>query len=51
VTVNHELMDEQEIKDECEKITAQTGLPAVDVLIAGADALIDLIRTNLKKRS
>lgn len=50
VTVNHELMDEEDIKKECEKISAQTGLPAVDVLFSGADALIDLIRAHLRNR-
>ncbi len=48
VTVNHEGMQEGEIPAQCDKITAETGLPAYDVLAFGADKLIALIRKHLK---
>ncbi len=48
VTLNHEDMDISEIDQECEKITAQTGLPAVDVLHSGADKIIELLKAHLK---
>ena len=50
VTVNHELMAEEDIGKECAQITAQTGLPAIDVLFSGADELIGLISAHLKNR-
>ena len=48
VTVNHELMKKEEILDECRKITAETGLPAYDVLEYGSDQLVELLRSYLK---
>jgi uncharacterized NAD-dependent epimerase/dehydratase family protein len=48
VTLNHELMELAEIPAECEKISAESGLPAVDVLYSGADPLIELIKKYLK---
>lgn len=47
VTLNHELMETADIDRECAKITAQTGLPAVDVLYSGADKIVELIRAQL----
>jgi uncharacterized NAD-dependent epimerase/dehydratase family protein len=48
VTVNHELMEKDEILQACEMITKETGLPAFDVLEFGADKLINLLRSHLK---
>ncbi len=48
VTLNHELMEKEEIVGECARITTETGLPAVDVLESGADSLVELIRAHLK---
>lgn len=48
ITVNHEDMATEEILPACEAITAQTGLPAFDVLAHGADGLIKLIKTKMK---
>lgn len=48
VTVNHELMERDEILPACEAISAETGLPAFDVLEYGADELVALIKQLLK---
>lgn len=48
ITVNHEEMDKSEILPACEIITAETGLPAYDVLEYGANELIKFIKTYLK---
>ena len=40
ITVNHENMEGKEIKKACKKLTEKTGLPAWDVLVDGADALV-----------
>ena len=48
VTLNHELMEQDEIMPACERITEETGLPAYDVLAFGADALVTLLRTHIR---
>lgn len=48
ITVNHEDMTKDEILPACEKITAATGLPAYDVLVHGAEALVNLLKTYTK---
>ena len=48
ITVNHEEMTKEEILPACEKITAETGLPAFDVLEYGADELVELLKAHLK---
>ncbi|MFC2117142.1 DUF1611 domain-containing protein [Bacteroidota bacterium] len=47
ITVNHEEMEKNEIIDACKKITAETGIPAFDVLEYGADKLVELIKSYL----
>jgi uncharacterized NAD-dependent epimerase/dehydratase family protein len=47
ITVNHENISPDDIQEACRKITAETGLPAFDVLAHGADGLVDLVRTFL----
>ncbi|MFC2121867.1 DUF1611 domain-containing protein [Bacteroidota bacterium] len=47
ITVNHEEMEKNEIIDACIKITAETGIPAFDVLEYGADKLVELIKSYL----
>lgn len=47
ITVNHENIPEDKITDACRKITAETGLPAFDVLAHGADELVALVRSFL----
>lgn len=48
VTLNHELMQTEDIEPACAKITNETGLPAFDVLQFGADKLVQLLRSHLK---
>jgi uncharacterized NAD-dependent epimerase/dehydratase family protein len=48
VTINHELMEKDEILQACEVITKETGLPAFDVLEFGSDALVSLLRSHIK---
>jgi uncharacterized NAD-dependent epimerase/dehydratase family protein len=48
ITVNHEEMTKEEILPACEKITAETGLPAFDVLAFGADELVELLKSYVK---
>jgi uncharacterized NAD-dependent epimerase/dehydratase family protein len=48
VTVNHELMEKDEIGPACAQITQETGLPAFDVLEHGAGELVQLLRGYLK---
>jgi uncharacterized NAD-dependent epimerase/dehydratase family protein len=48
VTVNHEGMETDEILPECKRITAETGLPAFDVLVYGGDGLAGVLKTHLK---
>lgn len=50
VTINHENLEETEIRAACETITKTTGLPAVDVLIEGADAVVEALSRYLKRR-
>lgn len=47
VTVNHEGMKQEEIKPACEAITRETGLPAYDVLVYGADELVSLLKEHI----
>ena len=44
VTLNHELMQKDEIGPACARITEETGLPAFDVLEYGSDELVQLLR-------
>ncbi len=48
ITVNHEEMTEEEVGPACEEITRATGLPAFDVLLHGADALVEVLKSYLK---
>jgi uncharacterized NAD-dependent epimerase/dehydratase family protein len=47
VTLNHEGLSSEEIPAACAAITAETGLPAFDVLVDGADELAQLLATRL----
>jgi uncharacterized NAD-dependent epimerase/dehydratase family protein len=49
VTVNHEGLSAEEIPAACAAITAETGLPAIDVLRDGADRLLDILRPHLAR--
>lgn len=48
ITVNHELMNNDEIQPACDSITAETGLLAVDVLHSGAESIVKLIKDALR---
>ncbi len=48
VTLNHELMEREEILPECKKIEKETGIPVFDVLEYGAQGLVALINKKLK---
>lgn len=49
VTINHEGLEESEIDGVCAAISADTGLPAFDVLRDGAGELADLVRMHAAK--
>ncbi len=49
ITVNHEGLDRAAVPGTCAAITGLTGLPAVDVLVDGADALVDAIAPYLRR--
>jgi uncharacterized NAD-dependent epimerase/dehydratase family protein len=48
VTINHEGMEAGEIGPACEAVTAETGLPAFDVLAHGTGALTALVKKHLR---
>ena len=48
VTLNHELMEKNEILPECRKIERETGVPAFDVLEYGAAELVSILKKRLK---
>ncbi|HSG26865.1 MAG TPA: DUF1611 domain-containing protein [Candidatus Krumholzibacterium sp.] len=43
VTLNHEDMSPEEVPSACEAVMAETGLPAFDVLLDGADGLASVL--------
>lgn len=49
VTINHEKLSKEEIPAVCESITRETGIPAIDVLLNGADGLISIFLKYLKR--
>jgi len=51
VTVNHEHLDASATREACASITAETGLPAFDVLLEGADGLVQAVSRRLNLRS
>lgn len=48
VTVNHENLTKGEVPAACAAITRATGLPSVDVLLSGADGIVEILRSFLK---
>ena len=50
VTVNHEMMQPEEIPEACAMITHQTGLPAFDVLHDGPEGLMRRILPLIRKK-
>jgi uncharacterized NAD-dependent epimerase/dehydratase family protein len=49
ITINHENLDLGEVPEVCAEITNATGLPACDVLLQGAELLIDGLKPYLQK--
>ncbi len=49
ITINHENMDLARVPEVCTEITRATGLPACDVLLQGAELVIDALKAHLQK--
>jgi uncharacterized NAD-dependent epimerase/dehydratase family protein len=49
LAINHERMDPAQTRRACSRITRQTGLPAVDVLLDGAGPLVGVLRRRMRK--
>lgn len=50
VTINHENMDTDQVRETCHNILADQGLPALDVLMEGAGRLVDVLVPHLRKK-
>lgn len=50
ITVNHEGLAREAIPGVCAQISAETGLPAFDILLGGADDLVDALAPRLDLR-
>ncbi len=50
ITLNHEGLDAGKISEACGRLSDRVGLPVVDVLVDGADCLIDALRSHLRKK-
>ncbi len=48
ITMNHELMSNEEIDQAIDEIKSETGLPAFDVLRDGADELVELLKSCIR---
>jgi uncharacterized NAD-dependent epimerase/dehydratase family protein len=49
LTINHENLDLEAVPEICADITKTIGLPACDILLQGADCVIDALRPYLQK--
>jgi uncharacterized NAD-dependent epimerase/dehydratase family protein len=49
ITINHENISAHDIADICGTISQRTSLPAVDVLIAGAGKITEVLQSYMKK--
>ncbi len=50
ITINHENLDKKKISSVCEEIHGATGLPATDILLQGADQVVDTLKPHIKSR-
>jgi uncharacterized NAD-dependent epimerase/dehydratase family protein len=50
ITVNHERITDAEIPAVCQSITQQTGLPACDILLDGADTIMKALMRHRKRK-
>ncbi|MDH3253718.1 MAG: DUF1611 domain-containing protein [Acidobacteriota bacterium] len=49
ITLNHEGLDPTEIPEACARLSDRVHLPVVDVLVDGADALIEVLRAYMRQ--
>jgi uncharacterized NAD-dependent epimerase/dehydratase family protein len=49
ITINHENLRLEEIPEVCRQIQDQTGIPTIDVLLDGADEIVTIMKSYLKK--
>ncbi len=49
ITINHEGLDRDQIKKACADIEKRTKLPAVDVLLDGADGLVKILSSHITR--
>jgi uncharacterized NAD-dependent epimerase/dehydratase family protein len=47
ITINHENIKSEDIPQEARKLTEETGLPAMDVLLHGTDELVNLLKAYI----
>jgi uncharacterized NAD-dependent epimerase/dehydratase family protein len=50
IALNHEGLSAEEVPRAAASITGSTGLPAVDVLLEGADRIVETLRPRLRER-
>lgn len=50
VTLNHEGLDAGQISDTCKELAYETGLPACDPIVEGAEQLVSVVKALLDKR-
>ena len=50
ISINHENLTKSQIPRVCKSITKETGLPAFDVLLNGADGLVEVLRPYLRNQ-
>lgn len=50
MTINHENLSEQEVSKVQSDLEKETGLPAVDVLLYGANRLVDVLKPRITQR-
>ena len=49
LTINHEGLTGDEITAACQELERMTGLPAVDVLVEGADRIVDVLKKHVSR--
>ncbi len=47
ITINHENLNREQIPTACQQIEKETGVPAYDVLLTGADPIVTILRCYL----
>ncbi len=48
ITLNHEGLEPSGIPEACKQLSQRVGLPAMDVLVDGAGALVEVLRSHLR---